>query len=355
MAITASPELNAGQSRDNVLPKGKRVDLIERIAETLHTVKAYDLPAVCERLGLSEGNGTEAHASKRAYVRSRLQGLNNHRLLQLAREVEQDYSNFSLSEFLRLLDEADHGPEVTELTRRSILKAINGIDLFGELPLVEQLSRLWPLREMPGLAFDELKLEESIFQHCVRNDDWSNAELLEVVGVLTCSRGLFFQLIDAVVSPNAHRGEEQTSLVDGLNKLMKADGYYLRPSGTISGHPTFAVARIAGGVAGSPKNLIFASIGHKPEIVIQDAINNDIKIVRNEEYCLIYDRPIEGGGLTKEQMVAWWRDHEGATDDIEARRSLYQRLTASLASDGERNVFDVYYRTFKEMGDKLPA
>ena len=355
MAIAASPELNAGQSRDNVLPKGKRVDLIERIAETLHAVKAYDLPAVCERLGLSEGNGSEAHASKRAYVRSRLQGLNNHQLLQIAREVEQDYSNFSLGEFLRLLEEADHGSEVTELTRRSILKTINGIDLFGDLPLVEQLSRLWPLREMPGLAFNELNLEESIFQHCARNDDWINAELLEVVGVLTCSRGQFFKLIEAVVSPNARRGEEQTILVDALNKLMKADGYHLRPSGTISGHTTFSVARIAGGVAGSPKNLIFASIGPKPEIVIQDAINNDIKIVRNEEHCLIYDRPIEGGGLTKEQMVVWWRDQEGITDDIEARRSLYQRLTASLASDGERNVFDVYYRTFKDMGDKLPA
>jgi hypothetical protein len=109
MAIAASPGLNAAQPLDNVLPKGKRVDLVERIAETLHAVKAYDLPAVCERLGLSEGDGSEEHASKRAYVRSRLQVLNNHRLLQLAREVEQDYSNFSLSEFLRLLDETDHG------------------------------------------------------------------------------------------------------------------------------------------------------------------------------------------------------------------------------------------------------
>jgi hypothetical protein len=152
MAIAASPELDAGQPRDNALPKGKRVDLIECVAETLHAVKAYDLPAVCERLGLSEGNGSEAHASKRAYVRSRLQGLNNHRLLQIAREVEQDYSNFSLSEFLRLLDEADRGSEVTELTRRSILKTINGIDLFGDLPLVEHYPFVAVARDA-GLGF----------------------------------------------------------------------------------------------------------------------------------------------------------------------------------------------------------
>jgi hypothetical protein len=66
--------------------------------------------------------------------------LNNQQLLHLARQVKQDYPNFSLSEFLRLLDEADHGSDVTELTRRSILKAINGTELFGDLPLVDQLS-----------------------------------------------------------------------------------------------------------------------------------------------------------------------------------------------------------------------
>jgi hypothetical protein len=67
MPIVANPGLNAAQPQDKVLPKGKRADLIEQIADTLHAVKAYDLLAVCERLGLSEGTGSEAHASKRVY------------------------------------------------------------------------------------------------------------------------------------------------------------------------------------------------------------------------------------------------------------------------------------------------
>lgn len=91
------------------LLKGKRPDLIELIAATLHSVKAYDLPAECERLGLATGTGSEAHSSKRVYVRSRIQGLNNDQLLQLARQVEQDHVSFSLSEFLRLLDESSDG------------------------------------------------------------------------------------------------------------------------------------------------------------------------------------------------------------------------------------------------------
>ena len=338
----------------SLLLKGQRPELIELIAATLHSVKAYDLPAECERLGLAAGTGSEAHSSKRVYVRSRLQGLNNHQLLQLARQVEQDHDSFSLSEFLRLLDESNDGQAVTDITRRSIFKALNDIDLFGELSLIEQLSKLWPLSEMRGAGF-EANLEESIRRHCLNNEDWSNAELLEVVGALACSRELFFKLLEAVVSPNARRGKEQTQLVDTLNTFLKADGFQLRPSGSISGHSAFAVTGISGGVSGAPKNLIFASTGPKPEIVIQDAINNDIRIVRNEAHCLVYNRPIQASGLTKEQMVAWWKDRQGIEDDVEARRSLSQRLMASLASDGERNVFAVYYREFKSLGDKLPA
>lgn len=337
-----------------LLLKGKRPELIELIADTLHSVKAYDLPAECERLGLAAGTGSEAHSSKRVYVRSRLQGLNNDQLLQLARQVEQDHVSFSLSEFLRLLEESSDGQTVTELTRRSILKALNGVDLFGELPLVEQLSKLWPLSEMRGAGF-EANLEESVIRHCSNNEDWTNAELLEVVGALNCSRQLFFKLLEAVISPNARRGKEQAQLVDSLNSFLKADGYHLRPSGSISGHSAFSVTRVSGGVSGAPKNLIFASTGPKPEIVIQDAINNDIRIVRNEEHCLVYDRLIHSSGLTKEQMVAWWKDHQAIQDDAEARRSLSQRLMASLASDGERNIFGVYYRAFKDLGEKLPA
>lgn len=38
------------------------------------------------------------------------------------------------------------------------------------------------------------------------------------------------------------------------------------------------------------------------------------------------------------------------------RRDLGQRLRASLGSDGERNLYDTYFRAFRpELGDRLPA
>ncbi|MGW5611481.1 hypothetical protein ACWEWI_36530 [Streptomyces sp. NPDC003753] len=48
----------------------------------------------------------------------------------------------------------------------------------------------------------------------------------------------------------------------------------------------------ARGVDGEMKNLIFAADGPKPQIVLPDSISNTIRIVKNEQYCLVYDQPL---------------------------------------------------------------
>jgi hypothetical protein len=74
-----------------------------------------------------------------------------------------------------------------------------------------------------------------------------------------------------------------------------------------------------GGVGTPAKNLIFAANGPKPELVLRDAVNNDIEIVRNGKYCLVYDQPIPADGLTFSNLIEWWREHEGFADTIPAR------------------------------------
>lgn len=60
------------------------------------------------------------------------------------------------------------------------------------------------------------------------------------------------------------------------------------------------------GVDGELKNIIFASSGPKPEIILRDAISNIIEIVKYEESCLVYDRPLTESGLTWGELVSWW-------------------------------------------------
>lgn len=80
-------------------------------------------------------------------------------------------------------------------------------------------------------------------------------------------------------------------------------------------------------------------------------MNNDIEIVENAEYCLVYEEPIPAEGLRFSRLVAWWRVREQLADTLNERDAglaLHNRLRASLGSEAEEVVFDVYasrYRT----------
>jgi hypothetical protein len=114
------------------------------------------------------------------------------------------------------------------------------------------------------------------------------------------------------------------------------------------------------GVDGQLKNIIFASTGPKPRIVLRDAINNVVEVVENEQYCLFYDRPLSEAGLTWAELVDWWRATNGleGEPDVEVGHSLYRRLFESLASPPERTLFRTYcerYGPADEGGDNQPA
>jgi len=108
------------------------------------------------------------------------------------------------------------------------------------------------------------------------------------------------------------------------------------------------------------KNIIFAAIGPKPEIVIDDAVNNDLRIVKNEQNCLIYDRPLTAPrGLTWRDLAAWWADREKLTGQPERViwRSLYRRLLGSIDTENgaERRIFTVYGKRYGTLGADIPA
>ena len=111
------------------------------------------------------------------------------------------------------------------------------------------------------------------------------------------------------------------------------------------------------GVAGELKNLIFAANGPKPRIVLRDAINNVIEITENEEYCLVYDRPLSENGLTWRELTDWWTAMRGLTgNERERARSLYRRLDESVANEYERLVLRTYAELYAAPGGfDLPA
>lgn len=118
--------------------------------------------------------------------------------------------------------------------------------------------------------------------------------------------------------------------------------------------------RVVFGVGSSEtvKNLIFAAIGYKPEIVLIDATTNEIKITKHADKCLVYDRPIRGSLLWSD-LVTWWMESSNSTTDefAKAEPELRKRLEQSLGeSEPEKLLMSQYFKTLRtRLGEKLPA
>jgi len=339
-------------------------DLREEIAATLHSVKSYNLPEICTSLGLASGTEEEAFSSKRSYVKSRILGYSETALLELASAVISEVG--STDGLQDLLSEHAVPPHerISDITRRKILKSLDNLDeLFGDLgkavvrERLDTLAPMWNKASIYGKPF--ATLEDDFQQHYLLNSDWDNSKLLELCGALTCTQARFVTFLDSLLRPEARVGADQTNLVKTLGELLAADGYAVRQTSYVSGYPVYAIGRQMLGVAGAPKNLIFASTGAKPELVFRDAVNNDVEIAKHADLCLIYDRPLSSAsGLSWLALAEWWQEAQGIAEIAAARRSLGERLLRSIPenSPGVYAIFRIYFEEFTKLLDEsLPA
>jgi len=93
------------------------------------------------------------------------------------------------------------------------------------------------------------------------------------------------------------------------------------------------------------KNLIFATVGPKPQIVLRDAVANVIDITQGADRSIVYEQPLPDEGLH-------WSSHRrsaggrpttsGRTTSVSSAGTCAKRLSDSLASEPERLLFTPY-------------
>jgi AbiJ N-terminal domain 3 len=278
--------------------------LKQHIASGLAAEKSYNLPGLCTSFGLAPGDETEAFASKYKYVLRRVQPLAKDEVVALAKQVLQHSSSYQLQETLDLLLPLEG--VIPAITRRDLIDKLSDTgDLHGRLYINEFLERTFPLSQMPYDDYRFQNLKEAVAQHMSLNDDWSYKDFLECADYLKLSERRFRAFLEQIVHPEVRTGDDQKRFVDLINPYLQRDGFELRPVEEISGYPVYRVIK-KGGVSGRCKNLIFAANGPKPELVLADALNNDIRITKHGDFCLVYDLPIGIEGLRWQELVQWW-------------------------------------------------
>lgn len=237
-------------------------ELRTTLADVIARAKAYNVPALCVRLGLEAGEESEAMASKFRYASARLTSVPGERLIVIARLLLEEEHDFGLAEMVAKVTETGT-PAVSELTRRRLLAGFDGEPLCHEYDEIDFLEMLWPIASMHGdqnnVGFDDIgfrSLKDDIFQHMRRNDDWTNRELLERLGLMTSSRTMLFRFLESYVHPTAVDDVTQKARVDRINSHLQHDGYRLVRSGSLSGSAVFTVTAHA---IGSPADAAISS------------------------------------------------------------------------------------------------
>jgi hypothetical protein len=247
-----------------------------QIASAISAEKSYNVPAICRRYGLRDGDEQEAFQSKNKYVQSRLKEISDAEVLRIAREVHNSTGDHDLGEILAKLDE-QKAASITELTRRRVVGELQTVDIPGQLPLMEFLGKLWPLVKMTSPQYPGTTLEDLIHQHCVRNYDMDNREMLEAVGIMTCSQAKFFEVLEAIVDPMVRDETEQQALVTKLNAHLTRDKFVLAPAGNISGSPIYKVRRTGGSGLTPADNAITSTLAALSETDVHERWEKALK------------------------------------------------------------------------------
>lgn len=220
-------------------------ELRHLLASAIADAKAYEVPALCRRLGLGDGQEQEAFASKYKYAQKRLADISADQVVTTARQFAAEASHFELCEHLAKIDELK-GPPVTTLTRRRLMGLFEQLPLAREIEELELIRSIWESMRAPHPSI-ERTLEDYLHRHMIRNDDLSYRDVLETLGLLTCSRSLLFKFLAAVTAPDARSPPEQTELAEKINALLRHDSYAMTVAGRISGSPFYAVRPIPTG------------------------------------------------------------------------------------------------------------
>ncbi|MEU9019175.1 hypothetical protein [Actinomadura sp. NPDC048394] len=252
----------------------------------------------------------------------------------------------------------DRRGRVTEVTRRRIIDGLLEIqpNWSGVLDEVDFLSRLYDLDNLPSRDPRFATAAQDIGQHRWLNDDWNDDWIFHDTRFgLVDQDDKLLRFLAEMLHPSVRTDlAEIKRLQEFLNGVLVHDGYEIVQVDVISGAPVFDHRLIGSGVPGALKNLIFAAIGPKPDIVLDDAVNNDLRIVRNAHNCLVYDRALAAHGLTWAELSDWWADRQGMTGEPDP--DISRRLDRSLGdNDAERRILRSYADRYVRLGPDIPA
>ena len=331
--------------------------LIEVLTEYFWTYKSYEIDRALKGYAIAPDETLDPNSNKKTYARSGLVNLSEEEIIKLSKLISKDAERALLNQQMENYL-GDSIFEFTYITRRKIAEYLDMCPNFeGKLKLDELLRGIWDIDERYTKDEDFIfmlnggTIGDYIMQHVGRNQDISYKDMLiDILQIKYISDNLLIKFLEKIVNPEVRTGEEQLQYVNGINEIIDADGFELAVSGKISNETIYKVYKKQM-VNGNMKNLIFAPLEKKPDIVIEDAIANNLRLVGDTDKCLLYDFEPNADGLSWNTLVKWWKT-KSTNENIQ--KDLFNRLYNSLDSPVEKEFLTQYYKIYEKKKD-FPA
>lgn len=271
----------------------KRDDLIEILVEYFYNYKSYDLCDAMKSYGLIPDETLNPNDSKRIFAKTGIKKLSDEDIEKLALRITKEAEDVSLNKKMEKWFK-DQFFEISFVTRRKLADFFDTCtDLEGRMRLDELLEKVFDIdkayEDDSRLEFwQTVTVREFIKQYVIDNNDISYKDmLLDILEFKYVSDQTVKKFLEIIVDPEIREKDQQDRYVNGINEIIKPDNYELVATKKVSGELIYRIHKICLRNS-NMKNLIFAPLNKKPDIVIEDAIDNDLKIVGDTGDCLFY-------------------------------------------------------------------
>ena len=123
---------------------------------------------------------------------------------------------------------------VSDITRRRMAEALNGLLLTGTADPHDFCLKHWPDRWNAPNVF-AIASKQFI----------TSEETLKLLGFFDCSQIRMFGFIEDLVNPSYREEDEQKAIVEKLDPFLRLDGFTLAESGRVSGCPIYRIQQTA--------------------------------------------------------------------------------------------------------------
>ena len=205
-------------------------------------------------------------------------------------------------------------------------------------------------------------LLNEIEQHMDSFHDWTFDQLFyDKLDILNISDDDFFAFCKNYMSPIYKRktfNQDNEEWVDLSEKcfsaindgLLQAGYEMIQEKDLNSGNRLYKIVLKEKTRFKPIKNILFAANQAKPDIVFDDALSNEIRII-NDGDSLVYDEDIPNEGITWKHLVEWYKK----TELQNTEEKLKERLLLSLESHIEKTFFNGYLVFLNNHNNEIPA